>query len=152
MQSPPEFSSLAFREMFLVWAIRIGCSQNVEHAVADDALDQAFHLAKVGDALRAFRPFAETVVNAWRAAGRAPDIHCICSTALGEDEWRLVQLIAALQDRDLVRASGCVSDVVPRASVRILIDRALHVAALFGVSGWHFVPRSAALASRASLH
>jgi hypothetical protein len=152
MQSLPEFNSLAFREMFLVWAIRIGCAQNVEHEVADDALEQAFHLAKVGHALRPFRPFAETVVNAWRAAGRAPHIHCICSTVIGEDEWRLVQLIAALQDRDLIRASGCVSDVLPRASVRLLIDRALRVAAEFGNSGWHFVPRSAALARRAALH
>jgi hypothetical protein len=153
MQSPPaEFHGLPFREMFLVWAIRVGCSPCVERMEANGALEHAFRLAKVSDALHDFLGFAHTVVAAWHHARRAPDIHCVCSAEIGEDEWRLVRLMAALQDRDLIRASNCVSDVLPRASVRLLLDRALHVASAFGAAGWHFAPRSVVLERGAALH
>lgn len=120
--------SCSFAEQFMLWAIRVSLSAGTTTAQANKTLTEAFRLLRVPGALHPFLDFVGVAAAAWHNAQYMPDVRCTCCSTIGEDEWRLLQILAALQRRDLNLAACWLRDVLPPAGTRILITSGLQVA------------------------
>lgn len=120
--------SFSFAEQFMLWAIRVSLSASTTTTEANKTLTEAFRLLRVPGALHPFLDFVGVAAVAWHNAQYTPDVRCTCCTTVGEDEWRLLQILAALQRRDLNLAACWLRNVLPPAGTRILITSGLQVA------------------------
>ena len=121
-------NSLSFAEQFVIWATRISLCQDVSTEQAQDTLEIAFERLRIPEALHSFLDFVGVAAIAWNNADRVPDVHCTQCPSVGEDEWRLLQAVAALQRRDVNLASSWIRDTMPPTCMRMFIDRGLHFA------------------------
>lgn len=118
----------SFAEQFMLWAIRISLSAGTTTTQANKTLTEAFRLLRIPSALHPFLDFVGVAAVAWHNAQYTPDVRCTCCSTVGEDEWRLLQVLAALQRRDLNLAACWLRNVLPPAGTRILITSGLQVA------------------------
>ena len=128
-------SSLSFAEQFVIWAIRISLSPTPTTEQVDRTLTDAFRLLRIPGALHSFLDFVGVAAIAWHDTQRVPDVRCTCSASVGEDEWRLLQTLAALQRRELELASSWMRDELPPPHMRILMDRGLMFASMLQQRG-----------------
>jgi hypothetical protein len=136
MQSSPDLHALSAAERFIIWSLRLGLSPQIASATARDALISGFRAARVSEALPYFNEITRSIATIWHQAQHVPEIHCSCCPCIGNEEWRLMQAIAALQYRDVPLAISYLTDILPPAGIRIVLHRAMHVAAILLSAGW----------------
>lgn len=122
-------------ERFVLWSLRIGLTP-ADPSMTYRLLHRAFHSLRVGDALPYFLRFTTHVTRMWHSVQHVPDIHCTCCSNIGDDEWRLLQTIAALQMRDVGLAMRHLDALLPAGGSRGALPAAMHVAAILSDAGW----------------
>jgi hypothetical protein len=134
----PRFDALKFREQFLVWALRIGCSRVTS---SDERtfglLSEGCRRARCMDALSPLLELAAAIVFISHEAQLLPDVRCTCCRFLGADELRALQTIVALQNGDEGTAQRCFAHV-PHTGARLLLDHCRAVSVAFAEIGWRF--------------
>lgn len=130
--STTEISAL---ERFVLWSFRIGFAP-ADPEMTYRILHRAFHSVRIGAALPHFLRITTRVSRVWHSMQRVPDIHCTCCNVIGQDEWRLLQTLAALQVREIGVATRLLDDLLPAGGSRRVLPDALHVAASLSEAGW----------------
>ncbi|MBL8269487.1 hypothetical protein [Steroidobacter sp.] len=142
--STVEISAL---ERFILWSFRIGLAPS-DPALTHRLLHRAFHSVRIGAALPHFIRITTHVSRMWHTMQRAPDIHCTCCNVIGHDEWRLLQMLAALQARDVSQAMRHLDVVLPAGGSRRVLPAAMHVAASLSSAGWVLHPINLQIANQ----
>ncbi|HMN45260.1 MAG TPA: hypothetical protein PKE27_11825 [Povalibacter sp.] len=136
MDSSSDIYGLSSAERFVIWGLRLGLSPQISGDTAREALITGFRAARVSAALPYFNEVTDALATIWHQLHYVPEIHCTCCSCIGHEEWLLMQAIAALQYRDVSLAVRYLSAMLPEAGVRIVLHRAMHVAAILSSAGW----------------
>lgn len=120
----------------MLWSLRVALTPATNSATAHNILDRAFHSVRITEAMPSFLRLTADVSTLWHEMQRIPDVHCTCCSVVGHDEWLLLQMLAALQLRDIDLAMKHVNAILPLGGARLVLPPAMHVAATLGKAGW----------------
>lgn len=135
-ESSLAITDLSSPEQFILWSLRVALTPATTSATAYDLLDEAFRSVRITEAMPSFLRLTADVNALWHEMQRVPDVHCTCCSIVGHDEWLLLQMLAALQLRDVDLAMKHVNAVLPLGGARLVLPAAMHVAAALGKAGW----------------
>jgi hypothetical protein len=138
-----QVESLLFRERLLIWAIRISFSSDVSNHDTLTALQHAFRLSHILDALPYFNQYTRVIASILLEHHKAIDLNPPACPGVGRDEWHLMQAITAFQARDHLLAHGYLVAIVPTTAIRMVCNCGHQLAVM--LSRKNFVLRRAGL-------
>lgn len=124
-------------DRLLLWAIRAWSAHHMDITGIWWALDRAFSQTGIRDALD---PFDSMMCMVFGALRRWPDIRCVRCPRAGEDELRLLAIIAALQTDRRSEGLELLRDLVAPAAARKTCDYAAAVARTLQAAGLLMAP------------
>jgi hypothetical protein len=114
-------ANLSAHERLFVWAIRAWAANHADLSSVWWSLDRAFTQEGIPLALPSFH---DTMSTLFAGLKRWPDIRCVGCPHLGDDELRLLDLLASLQQGNEVVARSRLRDLVLPAAARAVCRHA----------------------------
>lgn len=124
-------SHLPFAERLLLWAVRAWSAHHSDLSGVWWSLDRAFTDARIRPALEPFHSMMSTL---YTGLIRWPDIRCVGCPQLGEDEARLLMVVARLQQNQRSWAYSALRGLTAPSATRKTCDAAVEMVRVMNAS------------------